>query len=454
LNRARNHKEAIAILLKHGADVNRGTKGVLASVAEVGDVETLNFYLEIGADCNHPDTSTKPANRFNNPHHLKYKYPIVIAAIPPMSGGWSASVSAEMVELLLNHGANVDLPVREGKPTLHYLFEQTTSTVLRPLLEHSRINMNLRDQEGQTAFMAACRSRIISECIGNKTSPRHSEDSEDEYSHLYLLLIDSPIHGLKIDYLAIDNKGEHIIFYLTARAWDTMIHKRVLDIPGVRSLINQKDNEGYSPLHRACDISKISMLEQLVEEGADILALDPHENSLLHYLCKHRHLTYGFPIQHHIPLMEKYLALGGDIDGRNNDGFTPLLTFITASGTDRALDEYDTHTEDFQWFAQHGADFTAKNNKAQSALHIIAGKSSKDWRGDGKERQAYNAKLFAVFLEKGCEVLDEDNQGRTALDIAAVVGNKGILKLFQRKRDIGNMAATSSDDDDEEEEED
>ncbi|PQE32944.1 ankyrin repeat domain protein [Rutstroemia sp. NJR-2017a WRK4] len=451
LNRARKDKEAIALLLKYGADVNRGTKGVLASAAEVGDAETLKFYLENGADCNMPDTSTDPTPRVSCPQLVENKYPIVIAALPPMTGEWSASVAAEMVELLLNHGANVHLPVRDGKPTLHYLFETATSTALRPLLKDSRIDMNIRDKEGKTAFMAACCSRVVSECLGNKTSPRYSEDLEDDYSHMYLLFVDWPVHGSKIDYLAIDNKGEHLIFYLISRQYDKMIHERILDIPGVHGLINKRDNNGYSPLNRALETSKISMVEQLVEEGADILQLDPRGNSFLHYLCRHRDLQYD-TLQHRIPLMDKYLSLGGAIDARNDEGTTPLLAFITVGGTSRPLSDYDTHIEDFKWFAQHGADFTAKDNKGQSALHIIASRSNQELQRNGKKKQAHNAKLFQAFLEKGCEVLDEDNQGRTALDIAAVVGNKGILKLFQRTKDTSAVATTNSDDEEEEDE--
>jgi ankyrin repeat protein len=446
LNRARKDKEAIGLLLKYGADINRGTKGVLASAAELGDAETLKFYLENGADCNMPDTSTDPTRRASYSQTLENKYPIVIAALPPMTGEWSASVAAEMIELLLNHGANVHLPVRDGKPTLHYLFDTATSTALRPLLKDSRIDMNIRDKEGKTAFMAACCSRIVSESLGDKTSPRYSED---DYSHIYLLFVDSPVHRSKIDYLAIDNKGEHLIFYLVSRQYDTMIHERILDIPGVRGLINKRDNEGCSPLFRALETAKISMVEQLVEEGADILQLDPRGNSFLHYLCRHRDLRYD-TLQHHIPLMDKYLSLGGIIDARNDEGTTPLLAFITVGCTPRPLNDYEPHIEGFQWFAQHGADFTAKDNKGQSALHIIAGRSNQDFQWKGAKKQAYNAKLFQALLEKGCEVLDEDNQGRTALDIAAVKGNKSILKLFQRTKDTSAVAVTNSDNEEEE----
>jgi hypothetical protein len=46
-----------------------------------------------------------------------------------------------------------------------------------------------------------------------------------------------------------------------------------------------------------------------------------------------------------------------------------------------------------------------------------------------------NARLFGVLVkEHGCEVLNEDEMGRTALDVAAAVGHEEILKLFQRRK--------------------
>lgn len=39
---------------------------------------------------------------------------------------------------------------------------------------------------------------------------------------------------------------------------------------------------------------------------------------------------------------------------------------------------------------------------------------------------------FSRLVQMGCEPLQEDGQGRTALDVAAAVGNEGILGLFRR----------------------
>jgi ankyrin repeat protein len=47
----------------------------------------------------------------------------------------------------------------------------------------------------------------------------------------------------------------------------------------------------------------------------------------------------------------------------------------------------------------------------------------------------YNAEVFRALVELGCDPLKEDEEGRTALDVAAAMGNQGILGLYQRKKE-------------------
>jgi ankyrin repeat protein len=61
--------------------------------------------------------------------------------------------------------------------------------------------------------------------------------------------------------------------------------------------------------------------------------------------------------------------------------------------------------------------------------------SDRSYLFDGsKEDEVTNASLFRRLVDLGCDPLQEDKNGRTALDVAAAVGNVEILKLYQRKK--------------------
>ncbi|KIM94244.1 hypothetical protein OIDMADRAFT_136035, partial [Oidiodendron maius Zn] len=157
LNMARHDSDIIKILLKHGADVNAGAKGALMSAVESGDVETLKIYLKNGADCNVPDTSANSNLRGGHPN-LQKRYPLAVAAFPPVHQPWSASTSTEMMRLFLDHGAKVDVLINDDEPLLHFLFQHARSSLLRIFTERPNLDFNVRDQKGRTVFMAACAS--------------------------------------------------------------------------------------------------------------------------------------------------------------------------------------------------------------------------------------------------------------------------------------------------------
>ncbi|KAF5876996.1 putative ankyrin repeat protein [Botrytis fragariae] len=430
LNKAGSDEETIRTLLKHGADVNRGTKSVLISAIEYGDVRTLQLYLQNGVDPNVPDNSTDSSYRSRCATvNVARKYPIVVAAFPKGPKAYSASIAAEMIRLLLDHGARVDLAVEEGESILHYLFANATSSTLRPFFERPGIDMNTRDKYGRTALLCAISNSTKREGQYPHVTPSKLEKPQPPYVPPYLHLVNSATHGPSLDYLAVDNEGRHIIFYLLSK-WTSETAPLFLSIPGVRSLVTQKDNEGYSPLHRVLsDGSMPTTLTDIVsilvnDGGADLLEPDPTSNTALHHLTRRR--PYTKP-EDSFRVMDQFLSLGGFIDARNDAGMTPLLVYLAGGGGQSRL----------PWYEEHGTDFKATNNEGTGALHFVAANKPvmHALSENRKEQKKARADLFEALVKKyGCEVLDEDSKGRTALDIAAAVGNEEILKLFQRRK--------------------
>ncbi|KAM0310192.1 hypothetical protein ACHAO8_008360 [Botrytis cinerea] len=427
LNKAGSDEDTIRILLKHGAKVDRGTKSVLISAIEYGDVRSLRLYLENGVDPNALDNSTDSSYRAQCAMTSGIRnYPIVMAAFPKGATAHSASIAAEMITLLLDHGARVDLAVEEGVSILHYLFANATSSTLRPFFERPGIDMNVRDQFGRTVFLCAISNSTEREGRYPHVTPSNLDKSQLLYVRPYLHLINSATYGPSLDYLAVDNEGRHLIFYLLSK-WTSETALLLLSIPGVRSLITQKDNAGYSPLHlllssHHAHMSLIDTINTFVKDGgADLLEPDPKSNTALHHLSRRHHFTNS---ENSFQLMDRFISLGGLIDARDDAGMTPLLVYLAVGG--------QSH---LPWYEDHGADFKATNNEGKGALHIVASNKVPMRLHYGRNSGEVRAELFEVLVKKyGCEVLDEDSKGRTALDIAAAVGSKEILKLFQRRK--------------------
>ena len=275
--------------------------------------------------------------------------------------------------------------------------------------------------------MAACESDIITESTHMFMSMDERARLEAEYTPSYLLLADYDFHCSSIDYSASDHRGRHTIFYLL-RLWSVDIVDRFLSIPSLKSMILQKDNFGFSPLHVALETNQVQACFDLMREGnADLLEPDPHGDTALHHISRHH-----FSNPEALALMKTYLSLGGDINARNNLGDTPLLTYLATRNREPT---------GLSFYVENDAELTAANYSGETALHILAKidtgleKSLFGGGGGGGGGNGQDFKLFAKLVLRGCDPLHEDFERRTALDIAATVGNQGIVDLYQRKRD-------------------
>jgi ankyrin repeat protein len=397
--------ELAKILVQYGANPAKGPKSGILSAAELGEVELLKFYLEESFECNEVDRSPSSSRPYGWDRH-NYSItvnPLLIAALPWKDDIHNASV--EMTRLLMRHGAKLDVEVSETQTLFHYIMENLTNPdVFALFLESKAVEFGLRDQTGRTAFMAACRL--------------HRNDRKFQGLKAQAILIaESNIHGSAIDYQAVDDDGNHILMHLIP-GWTSELSNFFLNKPKVQALINQKNKKGFSPLHCALVHNKYSACHSFLAAGADITEPDPDGNSALHSICN-PDSRGSFPDG--ISLFKNYLDCGGSIDARNSHGETPLMVFICESRYDKYR---DSEAANLPLFSSHGADFTAARHDGRTALHIVAAST----RSGFKSR----AELFRALVACGADPLQEDGEGRTALDLAAAVGNANILEMYQR----------------------
>ena len=171
----------------------------------------------------------------------------------------------ELVELLLDNGANINSTNNNGSTPLHiackYNFEDCIGDKLGvvELLLKKNIDFKIKNKDGMTALHMLCRY--------------HYQDKN--VAHVYALI----------------KYGSHV---------------------------NEKDNHGTTPLHYVCDSLTDSSVyvELLVNNGANVNAIDNNGMSPLHYACNHRNNNANTAVT--------LINNGACVDTQYDNGYTCL----------------------------------------------------------------------------------------------------------------------------------
>lgn len=234
---------------------------------------------------------------------------------------------------------------------------------------------------------------------------------------------------------AVDNDGKNALHCLL----DSKAHNTnqvptlsyLLAQPVGPKLLKQKDNEGFTPLQGALKRRSLWAINILLEHGADPLEPDPEGNTALHRLA--RWLPDRYPTQE-AGLFKHFLSLGADIHAPNAAGETPLFLFFGTEATSMSI--ADSHVQHIPLFVGAGADFQARNPKGQTLLHVAA--DQRTAAGEVPFGTSYVCdtlvNTFKALVELGVDATAEDEEGRSALDVAAAYGKTRLLELFKRKK--------------------
>lgn len=308
--------------------------------------------------------------------------------------------------------------------------------IVHPFLKLPDIDANHRDGSGRTLLHAACSSRRgpdvpLTLPPWDPWDPKTSTETS-LFRHLV---------SIGADLGARDDLGQNVLHHMLRRPSDRIHHLPAIDkslaytLEMHPSIVNQKANDGKTPLQLAVDraicAKETGAAEALLRAGADPLITDSEGNTVLHVLSR---MLWVSPMR---PLFNKLIELGCDVNARNAKGETPLFWYY--AGFTRDEQEIYTHNRDPETYDEEGgiaafeaagADFGSLDNSGQNVLHVAA-------RG--------HALRFKTLMARGLDPMMEDNGRRTAVDVAAACGNKGVLKLFKRD------GAVDDDDDDDDE---
>ncbi len=177
-------------------------------------------------------------------------------------------------------------------------------------------------------------------------------------------------------------------------------------LQGNQKLLNQKDQQGKTPLHHAVETGHTHIARYLIEQGADINLKDAYNGSVLHYAA----------FMGNLEIAELLLKKGTtSINEGDTDNMTPLHL-----ACDRG------HPEVVKLLLDHGADIEARDSMGRTPLMFTAG--------------SRNMEVVHILIERGADInYSIAYQGRsyTLLTLAAMYGFKDLVDyLMDKKVDV------------------
>ncbi|XP_058802919.1 putative ankyrin repeat protein RF_0381 [Phymastichus coffea] len=157
---------------------------------------------------------------------------------------------------------------------------------------------------------------------------------------------------------------------------------------------NEINRDGFTPLHfAAINYKTRRILRLLLDNGADVSAMDSSNRTALHIACR----SYESPeyVNHDsidtyssISVMKVLVEYKSDVNARDNEDNTPLLSIFPDDfgvfETTRGLGFIESIPlleikEKLKFLLQQGVDVTARNKNGDNILHLIV-KNLDHWR--------------------------------------------------------------------------
>lgn len=290
--------------------INRGERMTpLCLAAKLGNLEIVEFLLQNGA---------KPSVACTCVHRNK-------AALHFACENCHAD-SAQIVEFLLNAGANLEQETFDFEKALHFACELNNPPVVECLVQ-SGADINCVNLDGKSPLSLACLRQkkvrslsIIKFLIDNGADVNNSDGMQN-------------IHPVR---LLIQNKNLEAVQYLIDKELlsenENFLTDAVLtsNPDMVKLLIDHQNNinRTYSlfeltPLHQACMSPVVSpeIVEILLTHGANPNVKSKTQETPLHYACQ----------KGNVQKVVLLLKFGANVNSTNKHGFSPLDACVIKS---------------------------------------------------------------------------------------------------------------------------
>jgi ankyrin repeat protein len=187
--------------------------------------------------------------------------------------------------------------------------------------------------------------------------------------------------------------------------------------------INGRDYFNKTPLFLA---SSPEAAETLISLGADIKAVDKHENGLLHEAVKHKKAALAY----------YYKLKGLDINAKNDTGQTPLSLSVETGESDvfavliAAGAEVNSKEKFFEWSPLHIAVMNGRIKMAEVLLEQKAALEAADRLGKTPLHYAKSIEMWKFLISKNANISAASKKGETVLHSAAAANNAELLQFL------------------------
>ncbi|XP_035272842.1 ankyrin repeat domain-containing protein 50-like [Anguilla anguilla] len=385
------HADIALSLLRHGAQADRADREgrtPLIAAAYAGHRRVAEHLLRHGARLDHQDADGRTA--------------LAVAALRAPSGGGGGGGSggghASVVGLLVECGAEVDRPDKEGvTPLLAAAYEGHAEAV--DLLLEGGADVDHADRSGRTPLLAAA-------SMGHAAVVKA------------LLFWGSAVDG-------VDAEGRTVLGVAAAQGSVEVV--RLLLDRGLDE--SHRDDAGRAPLHAAAFEGHRAVCQALVDHGARcgevdndgriplvLAAQEGHRDCVRVLLeaCQAGPDQRGYDGRNalrvaaqegHRDVVELLLAGGADVDCRDADGRTTLYALALENQLGMA-----------ECLLEHGAGAEARDPEGRTALHVAC------WQG--------HLEMARALVTHGADVNAADGERRSPLQSAAWRGHAAVARLL------------------------
>ncbi|XP_010775618.1 tankyrase-1-like [Notothenia coriiceps] len=372
---SKNRVEVCSLLLSHGADptlLNCHSKSSvdMAPTPELKERLTYEFkghsLLQAAREADMAKAKKTLALEiinFKHPHTHETALHCAVASPHPKR--------KQVTELLLRKGANINEKNKDFMTPLHVAAERAHNDIMEVLQKHGA-KVNAVDTLGQTALHRAAMAGHLQTCrlllgygadasllsLQGFTAAQMGNEAVQQ-----ILNENVPVRNSDVDYRLLE----------AAKAGDLDTVKSLCTAQNV----NCRDLEGRhsTPLHFAAGYNRVSVVEYLLQHGADVHAKDKGGLVPLHNAC-----SYG-----HYEVAELLVRHGASVNVADLWKFTPLHE-AAAKG------KYEI----CKLLLKHGADPTKKNRDGNTPLDLV-----KDGDTDIQDLLRGDAALLDA-AKKGC----------------------------------------------------